>query len=194
MARYITELLKDANEDPSLLSKPGFIDNYAIKTLMQYAFDKSNKMNLPEGAPPYKKDTAPLGMSPANFYQQVKKLYVFKRTDVAPIRLEAIFIQMLESLHPSEADVVIAIKDQNLESIYPNITSDVVVSAGYVSKDNIKEGGAVVAAENKSEGEGKNLVLRIDESAGAAESFGKPPEDVSTAVKKRGRPRKVKTQ
>jgi hypothetical protein len=188
MARYITELLKDANEDPSLLKTAAYKENFGIKTILEYAFNKNHKMNLPAGAPPYKPDAAPLGMSPSNFYQVSKKLYIFKRQDVPPVRLESVFIQTLESLHPSEAEVVVAIKDQTLESIYPNITTSVVVEAGYVPAAEAKE--ALVTADSKSGG--KNLVLTIDDTAGARESFGAPAEApvVAPAAKKRGRPSK----
>lgn len=131
MTPYITDILKEINEDVSLL-KTKHKDNYAVRTLLQYAYDKRLSFSLPEGEPPYKKDDAPLGMSPANFYQQVKKLYVFTRTDLNQVRKEQLFIQLLEGLHPTEASVCIALKDHALTSLYPNITVDVVVDAGIV--------------------------------------------------------------
>lgn len=47
------------------------------------------------------------------------------------MRREQLFIQLLESVHPSEAKLVIAIKEQAISTLYPNITLDKIVDAGF---------------------------------------------------------------
>ena len=47
---------------------------------------------------------------------------------LSTIRRETIFIQMLEGLHPKEADIVIAVKDGNLEDMY-DVSYEVVEEA-----------------------------------------------------------------
>ena len=47
---------------------------------------------------------------------------------LSTIRRETIFIQMLEGLHPKEADIVIAVKDKNLEDMY-DVSFEVVEEA-----------------------------------------------------------------
>jgi hypothetical protein len=47
---------------------------------------------------------------------------------LSTIRRETIFIQMLEGLHPKEADIVIAVKDKALEDKY-DIPFEVVEEA-----------------------------------------------------------------
>lgn len=185
MAKYITEILEEVNTNPQSIVK--YKDNYAIKSIFEYSFDPNLKFILPEGAPPYKKDTAPIGMSQANFYQQVKKLYIFRRTDISNVRREQLFVQLLESLHPSEAEVCIAIKDQNLTSLYPNVTRALVESAGFV-----KPLSGVVVQELPSKSQGRNLVIGISDSANTRDHFGKGPQQAQTAtqeVVKRGRGR-----
>lgn len=186
MAKYITELLDELNKNPELINTPLYKDSYAIKTIAQYAYTPELKFLLPEGTPPYKPDAAPIGMSPANFYQQVKKLYVFTRTDITGVRREQLFIQLIEGLHPSEAAVCVAIKDQNLTSLYPNLTNKLFADIGWVPL-------VEVAAKKDSKSEGKSLVLNLSDSATPKESFGKPatPPVAETPVKRgRGRPRK----
>ena len=39
------------------------------------------------------------------------------------------FIQMLEGLHPKEAEIICLIKDKNLKELYPKITYDIVKEA-----------------------------------------------------------------
>ena len=131
MSKYITEILKEINTDPTSISK--YRENNAIRFIFQYAFIPEKRFDLPEGEPPFKKDAAPLGMSPANFAQETRRLYIFtKERELPKVRRETLFIQLLEALHPDEAKVLIAIKDQKLEELYPNITVDLLADSGMV--------------------------------------------------------------
>lgn len=184
VTKYIPEILTEINVDPQSLVL--YKDNYAIRTLFQYAYEPELKFNLPEGTPPYKQDTAPMGMSQANFYQQIRKLYIFNRKDLAKNRVEQLFIQMLESLHPSEAAICVAVKDQNLHTLYPSITREVLEKYGFVKPF---EKVAQVTA-TKSEPTGRNLVINLGDSTNTAESFAPPPTaDKSEVVASRGRGR-----
>lgn len=132
MAReYLIEILEKVNKNPEKLAEHR--DNTALKFLFQYAFLPEKKFQLPEGAPPYKEDAAPIGMSPANFTQEMRRLYIFtKEQQLAQIRREALFIELLESVHPSEAKLLCAIKDQILHTLYKNITPDLVATYGFI--------------------------------------------------------------
>jgi len=164
MTKYITEILAEINKTPENIKY--YIDNYAIKTLLQYAFDPAKVFLLPSGTPPFKKDNAPIGMSPGNPYQQVKKLYIFGRTDVSKVRLEQLFIQMLESIHPSEAEVFIAVKDKCLTKLYPNITKELLIEVGILNAGMFPQSGTGTA--------GKHLVVNLNDTVATKESFGKP--------------------
>lgn len=129
--RYIPEILEEVNKDIGALKK--YTENIALKIMFQYAFIPEKKFDLPEGDPPFKPDPAPLGMSPSNFIQEIRRWYIFTREKVLPkVRKEQLFIQLLESVHPSEAKILLAIKDQKLTSLYKNITSDVVSQYGFI--------------------------------------------------------------
>lgn len=190
MTPYITEILAEVNKDPNLILTK-FKDNQALKILLQYAFDKNLKMLLPEGSPPFKRDAAPIGMTPANFYQQVRKMYIFLRPDLTPVRREQLFIQLLESLHPSEADICVLVKDQNITSMFPGITADLVVKAGYVREENVFRPAVDTTKELE-----KTLVINLSDNATTKESFGSPPVEtpaetqVEQPKKRRGRPPK----
>jgi hypothetical protein len=176
MTPYITEILDEINNNPSLVLTK-YKDNYAVKAIFEYAFDKTKKFVLPQGIPPFKKDTAPLGMSPGNFYQQVKKFYIFLRKDLTNVRREQLFIQLIEGLHPSEADVCIAIKDQSLTSKYNNITADLAVKAGWVSEENVFRQPNVPTAKSKS----RTVVVDLSETVSTNEFVGQPPETESVS-------------
>ena len=130
MTRMITEMLEDINKDPSTIEK--YKTHAGLKFLFKHAFEQEHKFLLPEGDPPYKPDAAPLGMSPGNFLMEMRRLYIFCRQDLQSVKREALFINMLESIHPSEAKVLIAVKDQNLNKLYPKITYDLVAKAGMI--------------------------------------------------------------
>jgi hypothetical protein len=134
MAKYITEVLKDINNDPSLLQSTYkmYGDGGPLGIIFRHAFTAEGKFALPSDEPPYKKAAEPLGMSPAQFITETRKFYLFCRTDLKQIKRESLFIQMLESVHPDEAKILMAIKDQNLPKLYPNITRKAVAAAGYI--------------------------------------------------------------
>lgn len=123
--KYITEVFDEISKDASKAAS--YKDDFAFKTILKCSFDTEYKFVLPEGAPPYKPATQPIGMTPANLRMETKKLYIFtKFSDVKRLRREQLYVQLLESLHPSEAKIVNAMKDQKLDGLYPKITADFV--------------------------------------------------------------------
>jgi hypothetical protein len=134
MAKYITEVLKEINSNPDLFKtdykKAG--DGGPLGLLFNHAFTAQGKFLLPDGDPPYKKSSEPLGMTPANFIQEIRKFYLFVRRDLSALKREQLFIQILEGVHPDEAKILIAVKDQKLTTLYPNITRKVVADAGFI--------------------------------------------------------------
>jgi hypothetical protein len=137
MSKYLTEILEEINDDTNAIQK--YKDNTALRLLFEYAYDPEKKMVLPEGNPPYKEDAAPLGMSPANLVMEMKKLYVFCREDLSALRRETLFVQLLEGLHPTEAKLVLAIKDQDLSTLYKNLTHKFAYDHGYVSVEPVEK-------------------------------------------------------
>lgn len=134
--KYIPELLEDINKDPKLLEENK--NSAALRLIFEHAFIPEKKFILPEGDPPFKQDDAPIGMSPANLMMEVKKLYVFCREDLTPVRRETLFINLLENIHPSEAKLLLAVKDQKLTKLYKKITRKAVENAGFIPKSEAK--------------------------------------------------------
>jgi len=103
----------------------------ALKTLLIWNYDDSVISILPPGEVPYQPNESPLGTDHSSLRREFKHLYNFVKggnDSLSRIRRETIFIQILESLHPNEADVLILTKDKNLENKY-NITFDIVKEA-----------------------------------------------------------------
>ena len=100
---------------------------------MTHAFVPEKKFVLPEGEPPFKPAVEPMGMTPTNLFNELRRMYVFCRTDLTSMKRESLFINLLEAIHPSEAKVLLAVKDQNLNKLYPKITHQLVAGAGMIN-------------------------------------------------------------
>jgi hypothetical protein len=93
----------------------------ALKDILRINFDADVVSLLPEGAPPYRKDDAPEGYSVSSLFKTHKQFkYFFKGPigdQVQAVRREKLFIDALESMHPTESDLLIEAKDRKLKGI-----------------------------------------------------------------------------
>ena len=104
-------------------------DNQAMRQLLKAAFDPKIKFDLPEGNPPYIKNEAPAGTEHTSLASEAKKLYHFVvggNNTINKLKKETMFIQMLEGLHEADAEVLMAIKNKNLNNTYKGLTANLV--------------------------------------------------------------------
>jgi hypothetical protein len=147
MQKFIPEMLSEINANPGSIVR--YRGEAALSLVFKHAFDPSAKFVLPEGDPPYKHDAAPIGMTPATLKQELRRLYVFCRKDLPAIRRETLFVQLLESVHPSEAKVLLALKDQDLTTLYPNITHQMAFENGFIQVPPTEEPKKIKKVEEK---------------------------------------------
>ena len=131
---FMNEILDLVHEQETEEDKIKVLQQYAndaLKTLLIWNFDESIISLLPSGEVPYQPNESPLGVDHSSLRRDYKNLYNFVKggnDSLSKIRRETIFIQILESLHPNEAEVLILVKDKNLEDKY-DISFDVVQKA-----------------------------------------------------------------
>ncbi len=131
---FMNEILDLVHEQETDEDKVKILQQYAndaLKTLLIWNFDESIISLLPTGEVPYQPNESPLGVDHSSLRRDYKNLYNFVKggnDSLSKIRRETIFIQILESLHPNEAEVLILVKDKNLEDKY-DISLDVVRQA-----------------------------------------------------------------
>jgi hypothetical protein len=132
MRKYVTQVFEDINSNPKLIEQyvKDPLYNVLLKTILEYAFDPDKKWILPEGEPPFKATAEPMGMTPTNLYGELRRFYVFNRADLKPVKREQLFISLLEGVHPEEAKLLCAVKDQTLHKLYPKITRKLITDAG----------------------------------------------------------------
>lgn len=102
--------------------------NAALLTVLQGAFDPRIEWLLPEGVPPFKKNDLPDLESV--LYAEIRKIYLFVKggnDNLKPLRRESLFIQLLESCAPADADLLCAIKDKKMP--YKGIDAKLVKEA-----------------------------------------------------------------
>jgi hypothetical protein len=92
-------------------------DTFGLRTVLQGAYHPDIVLQLPPGSPPYTEDSGPLGHTPSTLEFESKKFMYFVSGPnfiENKKKREDIFIQMLESVHPTEAAVMLAVKDKSL--------------------------------------------------------------------------------
>jgi hypothetical protein len=107
-------------------------DTTNLRYFLGLAHSSDVKWLLPEGAPPYTPDKAPLGYSPSNLNRELRTMYLFLEgvpSNLKPYRREQLFQQLLERLHSSEAELLLAVKDKKFGTKYK--CSKAVVEAAY---------------------------------------------------------------
>lgn len=99
-----------------------------VKEILRMVFNKSVQFELPEGSPPYnRQDEIPDNWGYNRLPKELRKFKYFVKGEtinINQIKRESIFIDMLESLSPEEADLVLMIKDKKLK--YKGITRSLV--------------------------------------------------------------------
>ncbi len=131
---FIHEILGQVSKQRSNAKKVEALEQYrcdALVSLLIWNFDESVASLLPEGQVPYNKNEAPLGTDHTSLRKEFRNLYHFVKggnDSLSGIRRETMFIQILESLHPEEADLLCLIKDKSLQSKY-KITKELVEKA-----------------------------------------------------------------
>jgi hypothetical protein len=93
-------------------------DSSALRGLLKMNYDRSLVLSLPEGVPPYKKKAVPVGFGDTTLLTSAKTWYVFSREmspNLAQPKREFLFITLLESLDPQEAEILLLAKDRKLK-------------------------------------------------------------------------------
>ena len=121
---FIHEILELASKQRTINKKIEILKEYrndALTAVLIWNFDDSVISLLPEGNVPYERNEVPVGTDHTSLRKEWKNMYHFVKggnDSLSKTRRETMFIQMLEGLHPDEADLVCLIKDKNLTSKY----------------------------------------------------------------------------
>ena len=101
----------------------------ALRMVLKSSFDPRIEWDLPEGDVPFQPNEAPEGTEHNMLVHEARTLFHFIKggnPGLSKNRRENMFIQMLEGLHHSEADIVVSAKDKALHRKYKGLSSNVV--------------------------------------------------------------------
>lgn len=129
----VHEVLEKAAEAPTRKEKADILkanDSLALRDIFKGAYDDNIIFILPEGRPPFDPDDAPAGYTRSSLQHQTKKFRYFVKggpgENLPAPKRERMFIEVLESIHPKEAELVLLMKEKKLAGVYKGITKKLV--------------------------------------------------------------------
>jgi len=142
MTKTFYEIFKEVHNAKKKKEKIAILHHYSsasMKTILGYTYNPNIKWLLPEGDPPYK--PLPKGADQESaLASELRRIYLFVEGDsdaqknLKPHRREQIFIDMLESIDPRDAKVLLGMKDGKLPfngltrklvaEAFPNLAKD----------------------------------------------------------------------
>ena len=132
---FIHEILELVSEQRTKAKRVDILKEYrddSLTAVLIWNYDDRVQSAIPDGQVPYKENEVPVGTDHTSLRREWKQLYHFIKggnDTLSTLRRESMFIQLLEGLHPKEAEIICLIKDKELESVYPKVTLDVVKQA-----------------------------------------------------------------
>ena len=129
-----SEILQAVSSAKTKAAKINLLKEYrnpALVSLLIWNFDESIKSAIPEGDVPYTPSDKPIGDGVSRLVSQQRMFYNFVEggnVDLTRTRREALFIELLESLHKEEAELLCLVKDKEIGKKYL-ITRNVVAEA-----------------------------------------------------------------
>ena len=131
---FVHEILELISSQRSKAKKIDVLKEYrcdALTSILIWNFDETVISMIPEGEVPYEKNDVPVGTDHTSLRKEWKNLYHFVKggnDSLSKTRRESMFIQILEGLHPNEADILCLVKDKTLGSKY-KLTKEIVEQA-----------------------------------------------------------------
>jgi hypothetical protein len=133
MKLEIYEILEKAAAAPTRVEKIEVLKKYnslALRDILRAAYDDFIEFNLPPGVPEYKTSLSKEGMSPTSLQRQTTMMTYFVKKgkgDTLPaVKRERMFLQVLEGIHPKDAEILVAVKEKKFAGKYKGITKALV--------------------------------------------------------------------
>ena len=120
----MSEILELVHKQRTKAKKVQVLKQYrddALTAVLIWNFDPSVTSALPDGDVPYTPNDVPEGTDHTSLRREWKNLYHFIKggnDELSGLRRESMFVQMLEGLHPKEADLICLVKDKRLTDKY----------------------------------------------------------------------------
>ena len=130
-----SEILTRLGKIKSKKDKVTFLKQHntdALRMIIKASFDPKVKWALPYGEVPFIPNDAPEGTEHNVLSYEARKLYHYiegGNPQLTQNKREMMFVQLLEGLHPNEAEVIVAAKDKVLHQKFKGLSVNVVKEA-----------------------------------------------------------------
>lgn len=133
MKLLISEVIKKASNAKTKNEKIKILqenNTQALRSIFKWNYDASIQTDLPEGDVPFNKNDAPIGTEHTVLEREYRNLWRFIKgaNSLSRLKREQLFIQLLEGLHESEAEIVCLAKDGLLQTKF-RVTHAVIKEA-----------------------------------------------------------------
>ena len=131
----LSEVLKKVHNAKTKSKKVELLKQYdcdSLRMIIKSSFDPKIEWVIPVGNVPFTPNEAAEGTEHTVLRREARKLYHFivgGNNELPKFKKENMFIQMLEGLHISEAELVIAAKDKSLHKVFKGLSENVVKEA-----------------------------------------------------------------
>lgn len=131
MRLSVSEVLERASKMASREDRVRMLkgnESPALRAMLQGAFDPRIVWLLPDSDPPYRENDLPDQQNV--LLREYRKMYLFVEggnPNLKQTRREFLFIELLETLDPQDAKLLLSVKNKHLP--YPGVTRDVVLEA-----------------------------------------------------------------
>ena len=128
--KEISDLKSDELKIQTLKQK--YYDHTPLHRVLKMNYCKTITPMLPEGNPPFNRNEGADGPNHSSLWEYIRIFPVIVRSsqsmNMRPLQIERMFIEMLEAVDPSEADIICMAKDKLIHSNY-DISVNVVNEA-----------------------------------------------------------------
>ena len=128
----IAEILKLVNDATSRQARVDLLKFYnckPLRSILKGTFDPKVEFSLPKTRPPFRADDAPEGITPSTLYRETRKFqYLTVNSNVTQMKREQIFITILESVHATEAELVLQMieKKSQINGLTPRLVLEAI--------------------------------------------------------------------
>lgn len=126
----ISNLKDDSLKVQTFQSK--YSDHTPLHRILKMNYCRTIVPMLPEGSPPFNRNEGADGPNQSSLWNFVRVFPVIVKSqqslNMKTLQIENMFIEMLESVDPQEADVIVLAKDKNLQNEF-DISYEVVAAA-----------------------------------------------------------------
>jgi len=130
----VHEIFTQVGEAKTRAEKVEILQKYnelAIRDILKGSFDDTIEFIIPKGIPPYQEA---LDHEAGNIRNKRTKVFRYFAKGgpgerMARVKVEGMFIKLLESVHKEDAKIVIAMKDKKLQGMYKGLTKKAVQEA-----------------------------------------------------------------